>query len=160
VLCGYDSGLCADVMKAFEQEVSRSLRHRAKEMLGLGSVKEAHTGSVLFIQRFDSALRLNVHAHLLSLDGVYVRAEEGALCFHELPEPSAEDVAEVARRTAQRLRHRVRGQCARRRESAWQRQGATRAAVPRFQHGQVLRLPQQSLRTASRGGAEAFAGIG
>jgi hypothetical protein len=55
VLCGYDSGLCADVMKSFEQEVSRSLRHRAKEQLGLGSVKEAHTGSVLFIQRFDSA---------------------------------------------------------------------------------------------------------
>ena len=48
VLCGYDSALCAEVMKAFEQQVSRSLRHRAKETLGLGSVKEAHTGSVLF----------------------------------------------------------------------------------------------------------------
>jgi hypothetical protein len=44
-----------------------------------------------------------VHAHLLSLDGVYVRAADGALCFHELPEPTAEDVAEVARRTAERL---------------------------------------------------------
>ena len=64
VLCGYDSALCADVMKAFEKEVSRSLRHRATEALGLRSVEEAHTGSVLFIQRFDSALRLNVHGHL------------------------------------------------------------------------------------------------
>jgi len=103
VLCGYDSALCADVMKAFEKEVSRSLCHRAKEQLGLGSVKQAHSGSVLFIQRFDSALRLNVHGHLLSLDGVYVRAADGKLRFHELPEPAAEDVAEVARRTAARL---------------------------------------------------------
>jgi hypothetical protein len=71
--------------------------------LGLGSVKEAHTGSVLFIQRVDSAIRLNVHGHLLSLDGVYARAGDGTLCFHELPEPSAEDVAEVARHTARRL---------------------------------------------------------
>jgi hypothetical protein len=68
----------------------------------------AHTGSVLFIQRFDSALRLNVHGHLLSLDGVYVRdgsgaGDAGALVFHELAEPSAADVAKVARRTATRL---------------------------------------------------------
>jgi hypothetical protein len=58
---------------------------------------------VLFIQRFDSALRLNVHGHLLSLDGVYVRGPDGALVFHELVEPSAADVADVARRTAARL---------------------------------------------------------
>jgi hypothetical protein len=103
VLCGYDSALCADVMKAFEKEVSRSLRHRAKAALGLDSVAQAHTGSVLFIQRFDSALRLNVHGHLLSLDGVYVRGSDGALVFHELPEPSAADVGEVARRTAVHL---------------------------------------------------------
>jgi hypothetical protein len=55
---------------------------------------------VLFIQRLDSALRLNVRGHLLSLDGVYVRAADGALCFHELAEPTAED---VAGRTARRL---------------------------------------------------------
>ena len=103
VLCGYDSALCADVVKAFDKEVSRSLQHRAKQAFGLGSVEHAHTGSVLFIQRFDSALRLNVHAHLLSLDGVYVRGADGALVFHELAAPSAEDVAEVARRTAARL---------------------------------------------------------
>ena len=50
VVCGYDSELCADVFKAFEKQVSRSLRHRAKQSLGLASVEQAHTGSVLFIQ--------------------------------------------------------------------------------------------------------------
>jgi hypothetical protein len=39
----------------------------------------------------------------LSLDGVYVRSPDGALAFHELIEPNAQDVAEVARRTALRL---------------------------------------------------------
>ena len=37
------------------------------------------------IQRGDSALRLNVHFHVLVLDGVYVRETEGgALVFHPL----------------------------------------------------------------------------
>lgn len=104
VLCGYDSALCSDVLGAFVEEVSRSYRHRAKRQLELASVQHAHTGSVLFIQRFDSALRLNVHAHLLQLDGVYVRdPQDGALHFHELPEPSAAEVLEVAERTARRL---------------------------------------------------------
>lgn len=81
----------------------RSLRFRAKHVLGLASVNDAHTGAITFIQRFDSALRLNVHAHTLALDGVYVRDEDaGELVFHGLPEPSAEDVYDVARRTAQR----------------------------------------------------------
>ncbi len=45
-------------------------------------------------------LRLNVHAHTLALDGVYVRAEDGALGFRALPAPTAAEVAELARRTA------------------------------------------------------------
>jgi hypothetical protein len=32
----------------------------------------AHTGAITFIQRFGSALNLNVHFHMLFLDGVYV----------------------------------------------------------------------------------------
>ena len=102
-LLGYDKALCAGVLAAFTQEVQRSLRHRAKKMLGLRSMSEVHTGGVTFIQRFDSALRLNVHFHSLFLDGVFVRDEKGALEFHELDEPSPEQVAEVAERTAKRV---------------------------------------------------------
>ncbi len=39
----------------------------------------AATGAVTLIQRFDSALNLNVHFHLLVLDGVYRRDGEGRL---------------------------------------------------------------------------------
>lgn len=102
-LLGYDKALCAQVLAAFTQEVQRSLKRRAKKMLGLSSVSEAHTGGVTFIQRFDSALWLNVHFHSLFLDGVFVREDDGALEFHELDEPSPEQVAEVAARTAKRV---------------------------------------------------------
>ena len=56
------------------------------------------------IQRTDSALRLNVHAHVLALDGVYVRErEDGPLVFLPLPTPTSAEVADVARRTAERI---------------------------------------------------------
>ncbi len=50
-----------------------------------------------------SHLRLNVHFHSLFFDGVFVRDEDGALEFHELDEPSPEQVANVAERTARRV---------------------------------------------------------
>jgi hypothetical protein len=49
-------------------------------------------------------LRLNVHYHVIALDGVYVRdADSGAPVFHALPAPTEDEVAEVARRTAERV---------------------------------------------------------
>jgi hypothetical protein len=82
-------------------ELTRSYERRAKRLLGLASVAEAHTGTVTFIQRFHSALRLNVHAHTLVLDGVYIRnAGSAELHFESLPAPSVEEVQDVARRTA------------------------------------------------------------
>lgn len=45
-----------------------------------------------------------MHPHTLALDGVmFVRGADGHLVFHSLAEPSAEQVAEVARRTAKRV---------------------------------------------------------
>ena len=100
-LLGYDRVLCAAVLQAFVTELMGSYKKRAKRELGLRSVQQAHTGTVTFVQRFDSALRLNVHAHTLALDGVYVRdADSSELRFHALAEPSSQDVHELARRTA------------------------------------------------------------
>jgi len=76
-LLGYDRVLCAQVIGAFAQELLRSLRQRAKRKLGLASVADAHTGAVAAMQRTDGAMRLNVHAHVLALDGVYVREGPG-----------------------------------------------------------------------------------
>jgi hypothetical protein len=78
-LLGYDRELCAEVVSAFVGELSRSLRRRAKRELGLASVQDAHTGAVCAVQRTDGALRLNVHLHVLALDGVHVRDRESGL---------------------------------------------------------------------------------
>ena len=103
-LLGYDRTLCAEALSAFVEELMRSYRCRAKRLLGLDRVRDAHPGAVTFVQRFDSGLRLNVHFHTLALDGVYVRADDGTLDFHPLPPPTAAEVAEVAGRTAERVR--------------------------------------------------------
>ncbi len=65
---------------------------------------EAFPGAVTLIQRFDSALRLNVHAHTLVLDGVYVKRADGeGITFLRLPAPTDDEVHEVATRTAKRV---------------------------------------------------------
>jgi hypothetical protein len=69
-LLGYDRQLWAEVLSALVNELCRSLRKTAKKLLGHGSVAAAHTGAVAAIQRTDSALRPNVHFHVLALDGV------------------------------------------------------------------------------------------
>jgi len=106
-LAGYDKQLCSELVGAFVKSVLDCLRRRAKRELGLRSVSEAHTGAVTFIQRFDSALRLNVHAHTEALDGVYVEQDE-ELVFHPLGEPSAEDIEWVAKRTFERAKRLLR----------------------------------------------------
>jgi hypothetical protein len=90
-------------LEPFVAELTHVLRHRAKRLLNLPSVRTAHTGAVAAIQRTDGALRLNVHLYVLAIDGVYLREDDGALVFFPLPAPTRMDVTEVARRTACRI---------------------------------------------------------
>jgi hypothetical protein len=43
------------------------------------SCKTAPTGAVTLIQRFGSALNLNIHFHMLFLDGAYAERADGSL---------------------------------------------------------------------------------
>ncbi len=61
---------CTDVIEAFVVSRTTDLRQRAKRQIGLSSVSEAHRGLVLFVQRSDGAVRMNVHLPTLALDGV------------------------------------------------------------------------------------------
>jgi hypothetical protein len=63
----------------------------------------AATGAVTLIQRFGSALNLNVHFHLLVLDGVYRRAGEDRLVFVPLPAPTAGELQRLVQRIAERI---------------------------------------------------------
>jgi hypothetical protein len=60
------------------------------------------TGAVTLIQRFGSALNLNVHFHMLVLDGVYSREAEGRLRFVPVPAPSTAELKRLVQRMAER----------------------------------------------------------
>jgi len=65
----------------------------------------AHTGAVTLIQRFGSALNLNVHLHMLFLDGVYVDDNKygSALRFQWIKSPTSEELARLSHTIAKRI---------------------------------------------------------
>ena len=53
--------------------------------------REAATGAVTLVQRFGSALNLNIHLHMLCLDGVYAPRRDGGLRFRRVKAPDREE---------------------------------------------------------------------
>ncbi len=62
------------------------------------------SGAVTFVQRFGSSLNLNVHFHVVMLDGVFVRDAEARAIFHAAPPPSPSELEHVVERTRDRTR--------------------------------------------------------
>ena len=62
----------------------------------------AQTGAVTLIQRFGSALNLNIHFHMLFLDGVYVTRDDG-LRFRRVPPPTVETLEKLVRGISERV---------------------------------------------------------
>ncbi len=71
--------------------IETNLIHRA----GLTRASGARSGIVTLVQRFGSALNLNIHLHMIALDGVYTIGESGKPKFHPVAE-------------CERFRHRIR----------------------------------------------------
>jgi len=65
--------------------------------------KTACTGAVTQVQRFGSALNLNIHFHMLFLDGVYTDHADGHLCFHRVAAPTGEELSRLEHTVAQRI---------------------------------------------------------
>ena len=90
--CAYNARLTSQVLRAFLRALFAELRRRARNHWGMA---RGQCGAVTFIQRFGSALNLNVHFHTLALDGVYTYVTdltEGPR-FLPLPPPSDDDDA-------------------------------------------------------------------
>jgi hypothetical protein len=66
-------------------------------------VRDMRAGAVTFVQRFGSALNLNVHFHCVVPDGVWARAG-GGVRFVPLPGLTDDDVTQVLRRIERRVR--------------------------------------------------------
>ena len=100
--CAYDARLASAVLRAFLRALFAELRRRARRQW---AARPDQCGAVTFIQRFGSALNLNVHFHTLALDGAYTYTvgDGRAPRFLPLPPPNADEVAGVLAGTARRI---------------------------------------------------------
>jgi len=80
-----------DLLTRVLEAVTRALSTAAKRRAGLRAGADAETGVVTFIQRFGSALNLNIHLHLLALDGAYTFAA-GRPRFHRARAPTNDEI--------------------------------------------------------------------
>ena len=63
----------------------------------------AHTGAVTLIQRFGGALNLNIHFHMLFLDGVYVDSAGSSTRFRWVKAPTSSELNQLSHTIAHRL---------------------------------------------------------
>jgi len=80
-----------------------------------------HTGAVTLVQRFGSALNLNIHFHLLFLDGAYRTEGVAAPVFRAVCEPRAQELQGLVERIALHIGRRLeqRGLIERDLDKAW-----------------------------------------
>ena len=92
--CAYDANLTSEVLRAFLRALFAELRRRVRRQWG---ALAEQCGAVTFIQRFGSALNLNLHFHTLALDGAYPHnaGHAEAPRFLVLPPPSHDEVGRV-----------------------------------------------------------------
>jgi len=98
-MLAYDPALLSGVRRIFVRTVHSYYRAHAKRR----GIEKGSTGSVAFVQRLDSAIRLNVHLHVAVLDGVYASSLFGDPLFHPLPTPSRDDIAHLTRKVHRRV---------------------------------------------------------
>lgn len=95
----FDSKLTSRVLDLFIKRVTVWYKRKARRK----GLKSPQTGAITFIQRFGSALNLNVHFHSLFLDGVYVQNNEGELEFHPIEPPSQNELQMILDQIIQRV---------------------------------------------------------
>jgi len=100
--CAYDAKLASAVLRAFVRALFAELRRRVRRHW---RARDLHCGAVTFLQRFGSALNLNLHLHTLALDGAHtgIRSPDAPTRFLPLPPPGDDEVVRVLAGTARRL---------------------------------------------------------
>ena len=76
---------------------------RVAQQGAVTKASQANPGAVTFIQRFGSALNLNVHLHCQFTDGVFVENESGYVKFHRSPAPTLEETRQITEKVARRM---------------------------------------------------------
>jgi hypothetical protein len=83
----------------FAQTVFAFLRRMALDY----GVDQTQCGAVTFIQRFGGAANLNVHMHMICVDGVYAPEVDGSPRFYRLRQPTDPDIAQLTHTLAVRI---------------------------------------------------------
>ena len=86
------------VLSIIYRAISTHLIHKAGYRLEDGA-----TGAVTLIQRFGSALNLNIHFHVLFLDGVYVHRDDRPPRFQRVKAPDKGELEELVQLISQRV---------------------------------------------------------
>jgi hypothetical protein len=102
-LLAWDHTLCRAVRAVFIRAVLGFQRRRARRQ----GAPDGQGGAGTAIQRFGSAVNLNVHYHTLALDGVFTRSGDGRLQFHPAAPPTDAEVARLLATIRTRVRRRL-----------------------------------------------------
>jgi ribosomal protein S27E len=86
------------VLRIVYRVISTHLIHKA----GL-QLKDGATGAVTLIQRFGSALNLNIHFHILFLDGLYVYRDNRHPRVHGVKAPVKDELEDLVHLMSQRV---------------------------------------------------------
>jgi hypothetical protein len=88
----------SQVLAVVQRGIATFLVRRADLTVASG----ARTGAVTLIQRFGSALNLNIHLHMLFLDGAYTFSNRGTT-FHRAHRPSNAELAQLLDTLSRRI---------------------------------------------------------
>ena len=101
-------------------EVYRTISRHLIGKAGLSRATGA-TGAVTLVQRFGSALNLNVHFHMVFLDGAYQTVGAAVPVFRSVPAPESSDLQQLVAHIAGRIGRALerRGLVERDLENAW-----------------------------------------
>ncbi len=83
--------------RVFVDAVFASYRRRSARR----GIADGQCGAINFVQRFGS-MNLNVHFHVVVLDGVFTRSAGAGVQFHAAPPPAREELDAIVRRTQDR----------------------------------------------------------
>ena len=95
----WDHRLCRTVLAVFARPVLAFERRRARRR----GIRSGRGGAVTGIQRFGSALNLNVHFHMVAAQGVFFEKADGALGFAPAPAPADREVARLLATVRRRI---------------------------------------------------------
>jgi Putative transposase len=93
-------GVACDRLESLTQRPTE--RSRVTSCQGTPGARSGATGAVTLIQRFGSALNLNVHFHMLYLDGAYL-ADTSPPVFRRIEPPSERELQAPIQRIVERI---------------------------------------------------------